>query len=67
MFDAKTGAPNGTSGLGDIFDHQALLISGHKFPYAGIHKIKFEQFMRKDTLEGIFAVGVRVERSLSKQ
>jgi gliding motility-associated lipoprotein GldH len=67
MFDPKTGAPNGTSGLGDIFDHQIPIVTNHKFPYSGIHKIKFEQFMRKDTLDGIFAVGVRVEKNLITQ
>ena len=27
----------------------------------GKHKVKFEQFMRQDTLQGILAVGLRVE------
>jgi gliding motility-associated lipoprotein GldH len=62
LFDARTGKPAGTSGLGDIYDHQIPIRKNHKFPYAGTHKIKFEQFMRKDTLDGVFAVGVRVER-----
>jgi gliding motility-associated lipoprotein GldH len=63
LFDPKTGAPEGTSGLGDIYDHRLSLLKNHKFPYAGMHKIKFEQFMRKDTLEGVFAVGVRIEKA----
>jgi gliding motility-associated lipoprotein GldH len=67
MFDPKTGAPEGTSGLGDIYDHRVPLISNHKFSHPGIHKMKFEQFMRKDTLEGIIAVGVRVEKIESDQ
>lgn len=64
LFDPKTGAPNGSSGLGDIYDHRVPLIQDHKFPYEGMHKIKFEQFMRKDTLEGMYAIGVRIEKSL---
>jgi gliding motility-associated lipoprotein GldH len=64
LFDPKTGKPEGSSALGDIYDHRILLLKDHKFPYAGMHKIKFEQFMRKDTLEGIFAVGVRVENAM---
>jgi len=63
IFDPKTGKPQGSSGLGDIYDHQFLLVQDHKFPYRGKHKIKFEQFMRTDTLEGVLAVGVRVERN----
>jgi gliding motility-associated lipoprotein GldH len=66
MFDPKTGKPEGSSGLGDIYDHQLMLIKGHKFPYRGKHKIKFEQFMRQDTLAGILAIGVRVEKNIPK-
>jgi gliding motility-associated lipoprotein GldH len=62
LFDAKSGKPEGSSGLGDIYDQQIPILKNHKFPYQGTHKIKFEQFMRKDTLDGIFAVGVRVEK-----
>jgi gliding motility-associated lipoprotein GldH len=67
LFDPKTGKPEGTSGLGDIYDHQLPLLLNYKFPYAGIHKIKFEQFMRKDTLDGVFAVGIRVEKTGNKK
>jgi gliding motility-associated lipoprotein GldH len=62
LFDPKSGEPHGTSGLGDIFDHQAPVVTNYKFRHAGLHKIKFEQFMRMDTLPGIMAVGVRVEQ-----
>jgi gliding motility-associated lipoprotein GldH len=64
IFDPKTGKPFGSSGLGDIYDHQFSILKNHKFPYPGIHKIKFEQFMRIDTLDGVLAAGVRVERNL---
>jgi gliding motility-associated lipoprotein GldH len=64
LFDPKTGDPQGSSGLGDIYDRRVLLLSGHRFPYAGRHKISFEQFMRMDTLTGVLAVGVRVEKVL---
>jgi gliding motility-associated lipoprotein GldH len=63
LFDPKTGEPQGTSGLGDIYDHRVAIMSNHRFANTGVHKLKFEQFMRKDTLEGIFAVGLRVERA----
>ena len=62
LFDPKTGSPEGSSGLGDIYDHQILIKKNHKFSSRGKHKIYFEQFMRKDTLEGIIAVGVRIEK-----
>ena len=63
LFDAKTGEPFGSSGLGDIYDHRVALLNNHTFGYSGIHKIQLEQFMRTDTLEGILAVGVRVEKA----
>jgi gliding motility-associated lipoprotein GldH len=63
LFDPKTGEPHGTSGLGDIFDHRAPVLQNHRFPYPGKHKIKLEQFMRQDSLSGILAVGVRIEKT----
>jgi gliding motility-associated lipoprotein GldH len=66
IFDPRTGKPEGSSGLGDIYDHKILLIQGYKFRYRGPHAIKFEQLMRSDTLAGILAVGVRVEKNLAE-
>lgn len=62
LFDAKTGKPFGKSGIGDLYDHRFLLLKGYQFPYRGKYRVKFEQFMRTDTLSGILAVGLRVER-----
>jgi gliding motility-associated lipoprotein GldH len=67
VFDPKTGAPQGKSGLGDIYDQQVPIVTNHHFPYKGTHKIKFEQFMRKDTLAGVMAVGVRVEKQVTEK
>lgn len=61
VFDRKTGKPFGESGLGDIYDHQVQL-ADHNFANPGKYKITLEQFMRKDSLEGVLAVGVRVEK-----
>jgi len=63
LFDQKTGQPNGNSGLGDIYDHQFLLLEKVAFARQGKYHIKLEQFMRQDTLPGVIAVGVRVEKS----
>jgi gliding motility-associated lipoprotein GldH len=64
LFDQKTGKPNGSSGLGDIYDHQFLFLEKHSFHKLGKYKVKFEQFMRQDTLQGVLAVGLRVEQSM---
>jgi gliding motility-associated lipoprotein GldH len=62
LFDQKTGRPFGTSGIGDIYDHQFPLIKNYAFDKAGLYKIKLNQFMRLDTIPGILAVGIRVEK-----
>ena len=63
LFDTKSGKPLGESGLGDIYDHQFQVLRDYQFAYPGKYKMKFEQFMRTDTLHGILAVGLRVERA----
>ncbi len=61
IFDQKSGEPLGDSGLGDIYDHQFLLMKNYQFVAPGKYKMVFEQYMRADTVQGILAVGVRVE------
>ena len=63
LFDEKTGAPLGSTGLGDVYDHRFLLLENYEFKMPGKYKIKLEQFTRQDTLRGVLAVGVRVERA----
>lgn len=61
LFDQKTGKPLGQSSIGDVFDHQFLLMEKQAFNYPGKYKLKIEQYNRQDTLQGILAVGARVE------
>ena len=61
LFDEKTGKPQGSSALGDIYDHQILLLKDFTFNQEGTYTLQFEQFMRTDTLQGILAVGARIE------
>lgn len=62
LFDQKTGKPFGTSGIGDIYDHQFPILKDYSFETSGVYKIKLNQFMRMDTIPGILAVGFRVEK-----
>jgi len=62
LFDAKTGKPFGKSGIGDLYDHRFLLLKDYQFKNKGKYTVTFEQFMRMDTLPGIVAVGLRVEK-----
>jgi len=59
--DKTTGEPLG-DGAGDIFDHQVLGLKNQVFPQNGTYTIKLQQYMRRDPLPGIMAVGVRVEK-----
>jgi gliding motility-associated lipoprotein GldH len=61
LFDQKTGVPFGSSSVGDIYDHQFLLLNEYQFKLRGKYKLKLEQYTRQDTLLGIMAIGVRVE------
>ena len=63
LFDQKTGKPFGTSGIGDIYDHQFPILKNYSFEKAGTYKIRLNQFMRMDTIPGILAVGVRLEKA----
>jgi gliding motility-associated lipoprotein GldH len=63
LFDEKTGKPFGSSALGDIYDHQILIEKNYIFKHTGKFRVIFEQFMRNDTLPGILAVGLRVEKT----
>lgn len=61
LFEEKTGKPIGSSGLGDVFDQQIPVLKKYRFTKPGKYSMKFEQFMRTDTLTGILAVGFRLE------
>ena len=64
LFDEKTGKPTGSSGLGDIYDQQFLLLKDYTFSQPGTYSLQFEQFMRTDTLQGVLAIGVRLENAI---
>jgi gliding motility-associated lipoprotein GldH len=63
LFDQQSGKPEGVSGLGDIYDQRIPLLSNYHFSSPGRYKIRFEQYMRTDSLQGILAVGLRVEKA----
>ena len=60
LMDKKTGKPLG-EGAGDIFDHQTLALKNQQFSQPGKYTITLQQYMRRDPLPGIMAVGVRVD------
>jgi gliding motility-associated lipoprotein GldH len=67
LFDGKTGEPRGTSGLGDVYDHEFLLDKSFEFKKSGTYIAEFEQFMRLDTLPGVLSIGFRVAPEAAKK
>lgn len=61
LMDKKSGKPLG-EGAGDIFDHQTLALKNQQFAQPGKYTITLQQYMRRDPLPGIMAVGVRVDQ-----
>lgn len=61
LFDQKTGEPFGNSSIGDLFDHRFPIATNYHFEKPGKYTITLEQFNRLDTLNGVLAVGIRVE------
>ena len=61
LFHPKTGKPYG-SGLGDIFEHQFILLENQQFSKPGRYRLIIEQYMRVDSLTDILSVGVRAEK-----
>jgi gliding motility-associated lipoprotein GldH len=61
LFEEKTGKPLGSSGLGDVYDQRVSILKNYQFKTPGTYTMKFEQFMRTDTLSGVLAVGFRLE------
>jgi gliding motility-associated lipoprotein GldH len=62
LFDPKTGAPLGSTGIGDVYDVRILLEEKILFPFTGKFNITLEQQMREDPLIGIFSAGIRLEK-----
>lgn len=67
LFEEKTGKPLGSSGLGDVYDQQIALLKNFQFKKPGQYQLRFEQFMRTDTLKGILAVGFRLEAATASE
>ncbi len=61
LFD-KTGRPLGKSGIGFLFDHRVLVLKDFRFRTPGPYTVTLQHFMRTDTLRGMRAAGLRVER-----
>jgi len=61
LMDPKTGKPLG-SGSSDTYDLQTPVLRNVKFTKLGTYKLKLTQYMRRDPLPQVLAVGVRVAK-----
>lgn len=62
LFDEKSGRPFGSTVLGDIFDHRFLILENYRFEQPGKYTLRYKHKMRADTLTGMLAIGLRVNR-----
>lgn len=62
LFDEKSGKPFGSSVLGDIYDHRLPILENYRFSQPGKYKVSYDQSMRTDTLRGVLAIGLRVDK-----
>ncbi|MCJ8164004.1 gliding motility lipoprotein GldH [Pontibacter sp. E15-1] len=62
LMDPKTGKPLG-SGSSDTYDQQTLALKKVRFPKVGTYTLKLTQYMRRDPLPQVLAVGVRVAKA----
>ncbi len=62
LMDPKTGKPLG-SGSSDTYDQQTLALKNVRFPKVGTYTLKLTQYMRRDPLPQVLAVGVRVAKA----
>lgn len=67
LFEEKTGKPVGSSSLGNVYDQQVPILKNYQFKKAGRFSVRYEQFMRTDTLKGILAVGFRLESAIPSE
>ncbi len=61
LFEPKTGAPFGEN-VSNIYSHQVLLEDSVIFPSKGEFVISYKQYMRTDSLQGIYSAGLRIEK-----
>lgn len=64
LFDRKSGKPFGNTVLGDIYDHRFPLLKNYRFNQPGKYTLRYDHSMRTDTLRGVLAVGLRVDKHL---
>ncbi|MBK6267003.1 gliding motility lipoprotein GldH [Marivirga sp. S37H4] len=60
LFHPKTGAPYG-DGISNVYSHQVLLEDSVVFPTKGKFTVELKQYMRTDSLRGVYSVGIRVQ------
>lgn len=67
LMDVKSGAPFGESaapkgqGIGASYTHTIPVLMKYQFKHSGKYTFSLNQYMRMDTLAGVYGVGIRIE------
>lgn len=59
LFSAKEGLPLGNASS-NIYSFQELLLDSVSFPHEGTYTFSIDQYMREDSLKGIYSVGIKI-------
>ena len=62
LFHPVTGVPIG-KGIGGFYNVTRNFVENYSFPQPGRYSIRFDQFMRQDSLADVVSVGIQVEKS----
>lgn len=59
LFSDKEGKPFGKASS-NIYSYQELLLDSLSFPHSGDYTFSMNQYMRTDSLKGIYSVGIKI-------
>lgn len=63
LFDSKNGKPLGKSSIGDIYEIEIPIMASYQFDSTGSYALQVSQFMRRDTLNELVSLGLRLEKA----
>ncbi len=72
LMDPKTGKPFGEKDTsseidGFVYTHKVPLFTKKKFEKVGSYKVNLKQYMRPDTLEHVWSIGLLIEKTESNK
>jgi gliding motility-associated lipoprotein GldH len=59
LFSDTEGTPFGKA-TSNVFSYQELLLDSMRFPHQGAYTFSMDQYMRVDSLSGVYSVGIKI-------